>query len=185
MIRTLSGTITHLMSDGIVVNVGGVGYLVSVTPRSMSQIGTTADLFTYHHIREDDQALYGFSALEELQLFRELLTVPSIGPKLALAILSAAAPADILAAIEQDNLSFFQSLSGVGKKSAAKIIVELKGKLTGTRLTAIPQGRDELVSALTQLGYRSDEIQPIIQALPADLEDTQSQLTWSLKQLAR
>ncbi|MBI4032780.1 Holliday junction branch migration protein RuvA [Candidatus Berkelbacteria bacterium] len=185
MIRTLTGTVSHLMPDGLVVNVGGVGYLVAVPPRSIPHVGESIELFTYHHVREDELALYGFTTVGELQLFRELLTVPSIGPKMALAILSTAAPNDILSAIETDNLGFFQSLPGVGKKSAAKIIVELKGKLTANRETTIPSGGSELVEALMALGYRPDEVQAIVNQVPPDVRDTEAQVAWALRELGQ
>lgn len=185
MIRTLTGTATYILPDGIVVDVGGVGYLVAVPPRSVPRIGERIELLTYHHIREDGQALYGFSSIEELRLFTELLTVSSIGPKLALAILSAAVPDEILAAIEQDNLGFFQSLPGVGKKSAAKIIIELKGRITANRETTIPSGGGELIEALLALGYRPDEVQSVLGRLPSDLVETEAQVAWALRELGQ
>lgn len=184
MIRTLTGPVSHLMPDGIVVDVNGVGYLVTVPTRNIPPIGATSTFYIYTHVREDELALYGFASADELRLFRELLTVPSIGPKLALAILSAATPAEITTAIEQDNLGFFHSLSGVGKKSAAKIIVELKGKLTASGPTTIPFGGSHLLEALTTLGYRPDEVQSVLKSVPANLS-LEEQVTWSLQQLAR
>ena len=81
MIRTISGTVTHHLQDGIVVSVSGVGYLVAVPARSVPRVGEQVELFTFHYIREDLQALYGFGSVAELQMFQALLTVPSIGPK--------------------------------------------------------------------------------------------------------
>ncbi len=185
MIRTLSGTVTHLMADGIVVHVGGVGYLVAVAPRSVPRLGEPIELFTYHLVREDELALYGFASLDELELFKALLTVPSIGPKSALAILAAATPDQVRSAIEQDNLGFFQSLPGLGKKSAAKIIVELKGRITASRETTVPTQGSELLEALIALGYRPSEIQSILSQVPTDLESIQAQVTWALKQLGQ
>ncbi|MGI6103684.1 MAG: Holliday junction branch migration protein RuvA [Patescibacteria group bacterium] len=185
MIRSLRGTIAGQGLAGSILEVSGVGYLVSVPPRSAGRVGEERQYFTHHHVREDDEALYGFETMEELELFESLLTVPSIGPKLALAILSAATPDQIRSAVDSDNLGFFQSLPGVGKKSAAKIIVELKGKITASRETIIPGGGSELVDALTALGYAPEEIQHVVGKLPAELDGIQAQVTWALRELAR
>lgn len=185
MIRTLAGTVTHLMPDGLVVHVGGVGYLVAVPLRSIPSLGESVEFFTYHLVREDEQALYGFATLDELSLFKALLTVPSIGPKSALAILSAASPTDIVRAVETDNLGFFQALPGLGKKSAAKIIVELKGKVTASGMVTIPNSQSDLLEALVTLGYRPSEVQALLGHVPADLESIQAQVTWALKQLGQ
>lgn len=185
MIRTITGTVTELMTDGMVVETAGVGYLVAVPARSVPALGAQVRVYTHHHVREDDEALYGFATPDELSLFEALLTVPSIGPKLALAILSAASPAELVSAVESDNLGFFQALPGLGKKSAAKIIVELKGKITSAGQTTIPGQGSELLEALVALGYRPSEVQALLGHVPDDLVSTQAQVTWALRQLGQ
>ena len=185
MIRSLRGNVLHAAISDSIIEVMGIGYAVAVPPRSAGRVGEEKQYFTHHHIREDDESLYGFETMEELELFESLLTVPSIGPKLALAILSAAAPNEIRTAVEGDNIGFFQSLPGVGKKSAAKIIVELKGKITTSRETTVPGAGSELVDALVALGYAPIEIQQVVSRLPSDLRDIQAQVTWALRELAR
>lgn len=183
MIRTIRGTVTHRLPQGVVIEVGGLGYLVSVPIRSIPTVGTDIALFTYHHIREDIQALYGFLSIDELNTFEALLTVPSIGPKLAMTILGAATPGDISTAVVTDNVGFFKSLPGVGGKSAAKIIVELRGKLGGSSVVSVPSAGADLIDALVALGYRPADLQSILKVVPAGLNLSQ-QVAWSLRQLS-
>lgn len=184
MIRTVRGTVTYLGSSELVVETGGIGYLVTIADRSMRAVGSTTQFFTYHHVREDGQALFGFETMEELALFEQLLTVQSIGPKLAMAILSVATPPEIVSAVVQDNAGFFQAIPGVGKKSALKIIIELKGKLTGQSGVAVPTGGLALADALAGLGYAPTEVQQVIGRVPADLSD-EAQVGWALRELAQ
>ena len=181
MIRTLIGQVTHHLGAGIILDVHGVGYFVAVPLRALPAVGAELQLFTHHHIREQEQSLYGFSSLDELQLFEQLLTVSGIGPKSALTVLSVATPADIAHALDTENVAFFSAVPGLGKKSAAKIIVELKGKIA----PAASSVGSDLVSALTALGYRSQDVQPLLRELPPHLETTQEQLAWFLKELSR
>lgn len=183
MIRTIAGTVTLKDPQGIVIETGGIGYLVSVPNRSVRELGKQVRLVTYHHIKEDGQALYGFETTGELSLFEQLITVSSIGPKLALSILSVATPDDIVAAVSTDNVGFFQAISGIGKKSALKIIIELKGKLTGEASSAIPSGGLLLADALAGLGYGTPEIQHVLQRVPTGLGD-EEQVAWALRELA-
>ncbi len=184
MIRTIRGTIIHHLAQGIVVEVSGIGYFVTVPSRSVQPVGTEVRYFIYHHIREDGQALFGFPTIEELSTFEALLTVPSIGPKLAMTVLGAATPDEISRAVATDNVSFFKSLPGVGGKSAAKIIVELKGKLTGEALTSVPPTDSNLIDALTVLGYAPRDVHDILKSVPSDL-DLAGQVNWALKELGQ
>lgn len=184
MIRTLRATITYHVAGGVIADVHGVGYLVSVPIRSLPRVGDEVLLFIHHHIRDVSQDLYGFQTMEELALFERLLDVPSIGPKSALSILSVANAADIARAIEAEDTSFFKSISGVGNKSALKIIVELKGKLAPSTDT-LPSHQRELADALRSLGYRDDAIGETVRNLPPDITSTQAALTWALKQLGQ
>ncbi|MBI4023166.1 Holliday junction branch migration protein RuvA [Candidatus Berkelbacteria bacterium] len=184
MIRLIAGTVAALVGEGVVVDVGGLGYLVRVPIRSLAAVGSQVRYHTYHHIREDGQALYGFQTPEELEIFTQLLDVPSIGPKLALTILTSATPAEIAQAIAAENVGFFQSLPGVGKKSAAKIIVELRGRSLGSAGAGAPGRGSDLAEALASLGYGAAEIQRVTQVLPADLTSPEAQVTWALRALA-
>ena len=168
--------------QGLVIETAGIGYLVTVPTRSIKRLGDQVRFFTYHHIKEDGQALFGFETLVELKLFEQLITVSSIGPKLALAILSIATPEEVIGAVGADNVGFFQSIPGIGKKSALKIIIELKGKLTGEASISIPSGGLLLSDALVGLGYAPIEIQQVIQHVPVGLTD-EAQIAWALREL--
>lgn len=184
MIRSIRGTVSHCLSQALIVEVSGIGYFVTVPIRSIPAVGAAVYFFTYHHIREDSQALFGFESLEELGVFESLLTVPSIGPKLAMTIMSSATPDEISSAVANDNIGFFKSLPGVGGKSAAKIIVELKDKLSSGSLGSIPSAGTELADALTSLGYAPTEIQAVLKEAPTD-QPIGEQVSWSLKWLAK
>ncbi len=185
MIKTIKGQVTHQFKDGVVVEVGGVGYLVNVPARTWPNLGEQVFYFTYHLVRETEQALYGFASAEELNIFNTLLSVNSVGPKLALSILSNASPAEIQTAVEGENVSFFASLPGIGKKSATKIIVELKDKITNATLGGIPNQSTELFDALSALGFSREEISNTIKNVPQDLNDTGAQVKWALGALSK
>ena len=181
MIRSLAGTVSYHVPGGIILEVGGIGYLVAVPLRSTPLTGASVTLFTHHHVREQDQSLYGFTTLAELVAFEQLLAVSGIGPKSALTVLSVATPVELEKAIDADDVGFFAAVPGIGKKTAAKIIVELKGKLASTESL----GSSELRNALNSLGYNSRDVEPLLRTLPADLTDTQTQLRWLLKQFSK
>lgn len=185
MIKTIKGQITHQLKEGVVVETGGLGYLVSVPARTWPNIGEQVFYFTYHLVRETEQALYGFTSAEELGIFNTLLSVNSVGPKLALSILSNASPDEIRSAVEGENVSFFASLPGIGKKSAAKIIVELKDKITGMALSSIPNQSTELFDALSALGFSREEISTTVKNVPQDLSDINAQVKWALGALSK
>jgi len=183
MIRTLRATITYHVAGGVIADVAGVGYLVSVPLRSLPRVGDEVMLFTHHHIREDSQDLYGFTTLEELALFERLLDVSSIGPKSAMAVLAMASANDVAQAIEAEDTGFFSRIPGLGKKSALKIILELKGKLVSAGNGSSHQ--QELAEALRSLGYRDDAIAEALRSLPTDITDTQAALTWVLPRIGK
>ena len=159
MIGFLSGIVKSARGQQAVIVVGGVGYLVSVPASHTLVIGQTTDLFIHTHVREDTLALYGFKDEASLNLFENLISVSGVGPKSALAIVSVGSAEVIKKAIESTNLNFFTAVPGIGKKSAQKIIIELKPKLT--RIEAdlgSLDGNPQLTQALTQLGFTKGEI---------------------------
>jgi Holliday junction DNA helicase RuvA len=183
MIRSLGGTVTHHVATGIILDVRGVGYLVAVPLRTVPPIGSSVQLFTHHHVREQAQSLYGFEMLDELETFESLLEVPSIGPKSALAILSLASAEQIRAAVDREDTAFFASVPGIGKKSAASIIVALTGKLAPSLAGSSPRG--QLTEALTALGYTSRDLDPVLRELPSELVTIEAQIRWVLAHLRR
>jgi Holliday junction DNA helicase RuvA len=160
MIARLSGTVLEKHAMRVVVDVSGVGYDVHVPLSSFAAIGEPGTRLTLHvhtHVREDALQLFGFaSALEQL-VFERLIAVSGIGPKLALAVLSGLAPGDLVQAIAGGDVARLTSIPGIGKKTAERIVLELKDKLgavTPSGAAAPPAGpREDLVSALVNLGY--------------------------------
>ena len=159
MIARLRGTVLEKHPTRVVVDVGGVGYDVQVPLSSFSSIGepgTTATLRVHTHVREDAIQLFGFGSALELTLFERLIGVSGIGPKLALAVLSGSSPTELVQAVTGNDLGRLTAIPGVGKKTAERIVLELKDKLAalGTVDSGAPSGpREDLVSALVNLGY--------------------------------
>jgi Holliday junction DNA helicase RuvA len=142
----------------LVVDVGGVGYLVSATRSALRRARKAEEvtLETYLHVREDTMQLYGFAEAEERELFEHLLSVSGVGPKVALAIVSGSSPAELRHAIAAGDTARFQAIPGIGKKTAQRVVLELKEKLDGGGLDApIPTGKDDVLAreALVELGY--------------------------------
>ncbi len=131
MISRLRGTLVGRTADGLVLDVNGVGYLLAATPGAVraAERGGEVVVETYLHVREDALQLYGFAEASERQLFLHLLTVAGIGPKVALAIVSGSPAADLRRAIVLQDTARFQAIPGVGKKTAERIVLELKEKL--------------------------------------------------------
>lgn len=138
--------------DGVVVDVNGVGYLVHATP-SVLRLGEELTVETYLHVREDTLQLYGFATAEERQLFVHLLSVNGVGPKVALAIVSGSTPADLRRAIALEDTKRFEAIPGIGKKTAQRVVLELKEKLGS--LEPVRSSADALGArdALVELGY--------------------------------
>src|SRR4051812_43737595 len=154
MISRLRGTVAARSGAGVVIDVGGVGYLVAATPRVAARLGEEATVETYLHVREDALQLYGFASADERELFELLLGVSGIGPKVALAIVSGSPAADLRRAIARDDLARFEAIPGIGRKTAQRVVMELKDKLS-----AEPAGggsaHGELLArdALVELGW--------------------------------
>ena len=164
MIAHLRGRILEKHPNRIIVEVNGVGYDVSVplsTFYGLGEPGGEIALRIHTHVREDALALYGFASLLEQDLFERLIGVSGIGPKLALAVLSGIEPLELVQAIERGDLARLTAIPGVGKKTSERIVLELKDRLPHVRPAAVAVGgepqapavRDDLLSALTNLGY--------------------------------
>lgn len=167
MIAHISGEIVEVTEQGIVVDVGGVGYQL-YTPSGTTAIGTTQTFFTVEINREDTHDLYGFVTREEKELFTMLISVSGVGPKSALGILSLYPPATILSFIAKNDPKSLSLAPGIGKKSAEKIILELRDKLPKLSGSAGPTQTD-IVEALMSLGYRDIQIRTVISAIDATL----------------
>jgi Holliday junction DNA helicase RuvA len=175
MIASLSGKLESLAADGAVINVGGVGFRVFLPTGTLSALGTPGSdvkVYTHTHVREDNITLYGFATAEELWLFETLIGVTGLGPKLALAILSALSPEQVTAAIATGSADMLDMVPGIGKKAASRIILELKEKI-GAGWVAAPAAQaarenTDVLAALASLGYSAAEAVKAVGALPAD-----------------
>jgi Holliday junction DNA helicase RuvA len=172
MIATLEGILEYRGNDSIIINVGGVGFRVYVPSSTLSQLGAVkgkVSLYTHLHVREDNISLYGFASSEELALFKNLISVSGIGSKLALALLSALNPEQLVVAITSGDIDLLSQTPGIGKKIASRLVVELKGKLEKewkeVALPLAPESAD-IIAALTGLGYSVMEATKAISKLP-------------------
>jgi Holliday junction DNA helicase RuvA len=160
VIAQLRGRIVARRLDGVVLDVGGVGYLLQTTLRALrkAQGGEEVTLDTYLHVREDALQLYGFAEPAERELFELLLSVSGVGPKVALAILSSSTPSDLRRAIALEDTTRFVAIPGIGKKTAQRVVLELKEKLGPVEEAGEAPGQ-ELVArdALVELGYSVPE----------------------------
>ncbi|HET9324023.1 MAG TPA: Holliday junction branch migration protein RuvA [Gaiellaceae bacterium] len=156
MIAHLRGRVVARTLDGVVLDVNGVGYRIQTTARALqkAQGGDELTLETYLHVREDALQLYGFAEPAERELFEHFLSVSGVGPKVALAILSGSTPADLRRAIALEDTTRFVAIPGIGKKTAERVVLELKEKIGALELVEAPR-EQELVArdALVELGY--------------------------------
>jgi Holliday junction DNA helicase RuvA len=163
MIAQLTGTVRHLTTEKVVVEVGGVGYSLSITPVTSSKItmGSVLTISTTLVVREDSMTLFGFLDSNERDLYETLQTVTGIGPKVALAITGALTPDDLARAIASEDIAAIEKVPGIGRKGAQRLILELKGKLVSdapqSPRTANSPVRDQLLAALTGLGFSAKE----------------------------
>ena len=152
MIARLRGKRAGLSAAGLVVDVNGVGYLVQATPSVLRQRGDAVTVETYLHVREDALQLYGFGSADERDLFVHLLSVNGVGPKVALAIVSGSTPSELRRAIALEDTARFEAIPGIGKKTAQRVVLELKEKL-GSGAGAPAVGDLVARDALIELGW--------------------------------
>ena len=153
MISRLHGTVAARTSAGLVLDVGGVGYLLAATPRVTARVGEEATVDTYLVVREDALQLYGFASTDERELFELLLGVSGVGPKVALAIVSGSTPVELRRAIARDDAARFEAIPGIGRKTAQRVIMELKEKLAGPVDAGAATGALIARDALVELGW--------------------------------
>ena len=192
MIVALEGILEHVASDSAIVKVGPVSlqvYVPGSTLMKMGHIGDDVYLHTHLHWKEDSVALYGFSSAEDLKLFQYLISVSGIGPKVALSVLSNMNTEQVVSAIMSGDGDLISHVPGIGKKTAARIVLELKGKLEKDwKDLIVPvagQSNAEVVEVLTGLGYSLREATQAVSALP-DTKDMalEEKVRLALKQLA-
>jgi Holliday junction DNA helicase RuvA len=192
MIATLEGILEYRGNDSIIINVSGIGFRVYVSGSTLSQLGAIkgkVSLYTHLHLREDNVSLYGFASGEELTLFKKLVSVSGVGPKIALALLSALSPEQLVMAITSGNADLISQVPGIGKKMASRLVIELRGKLEKewkeTALPLAPESAD-IIAALTGLGYSLAEATKAISKLPDSEElSLEEKVKMALQQMPR
>lgn len=184
MIAYLKGKLCQSKSESLIVEVGGIGFKVTgcfaaASYSSLPSLGEEIIVHTHLHVREDDMQLYGFLNASQLQVFQQLLTIPGIGPKGALSIVSSVAAEDLAKAIITEDLPFLTRLPGVGKKTAQRLIIELKDKILKGKAPQMHSKQDagagdisryyDAIEALLSLGYHSQEVMPYLNAAKKEL----------------
>lgn len=195
MIGSLRGRLTVKLAPQIVIECQGVGYEVE-TPMStfldLPATGTEMFIYTHHLVREDAQTLYGFASEEERALFRALLKISGVGAKMGLAILSAMGVTDFQRCVEYEDAAMLVKIPGVGKKTAERLIIEMRDKIatlpstTGaTKITVEASPRSEAVDALISLGYKPKEVNKLIGNMDVENSSAEDIIRLALRQAAQ
>lgn len=193
MISSLKGKINRLWGNNCEIEVGGVGYLLWVGKNFLKKHneGEELKVATYMAVSENDVNLFGFEDWDEVNLFKMLISVSGVGPKTAAGILGETEGIEIIKAIGEANVEFFQNIKGIGKKTAQRIIVDLKSKIGGLGeldLASDAKGygtlNDDLILSLKQLGFDRKEIDKVTSKLPKELETTEEKLAWCLANIS-
>ncbi|HUW13144.1 MAG TPA: Holliday junction branch migration protein RuvA [Anaerolineae bacterium] len=191
MIARLQGRVEARDKNALVVAVNGLGLKVLVpTPcAAAAQVGEPVALFTYLHVRENELSLYGCPSEEELSLFEMLLSVSGVGPKLAMSILSAMSADALYLAIGQEQPELLTRVPGVGKRTAEKIVFDLKDKVAAEagpmELASLTDADTEVIDALTGLGYSIVEAQRAVQSIPREVTTVEERLRMALAYFVR
>lgn len=179
MIGSLRGSVLERSADGTaLIEAGGVGYEVHVSPRCLAELEPTSPVFLYvhHHIREDQQTLFGFQTREEKITFQTLIATHGVGPALAMAILSIHAPAALVDIVSSSNVTALTLVPGVGKKTAERLLIELKSRLSLPIFSPSSDGpgantaTSDVREALIGLGYSDAEIREALRNLPSSAD---------------
>ncbi len=173
MIGSLRGSVLERNIDGsVLLEVGGVGYLVTVSNRVLAELepGTPVFLYVHHHIREEAQTLYGFTSRDDRSTFQALIATHGIGPALAVAILATHPPAALFDVVSNNDVAALTLVPGIGKKTAERLIIELRDRLSVPMLDVSGGGSVSVVAdvrdALASLGYGTDEIRDVLRDVP-------------------
>ncbi len=200
MIGSLRGALLERSGTSVTVEVAGIGYRLTTTPATSGALGVEGDevfVWVHHHIREDAQTLYGFTSREERDVFETLIGTHGVGPALGLAILSVHDPYALRLALASDDLAALCLVPGVGRKTAARLLIELKSRLdlgaidltdatsNGSSLSSgtPPSAQSDVREALSALGYGADEIAKVVTQIPIE-GDAAELLRQALRHLA-
>jgi len=191
MINYLEGKILDKNEKFFVVDVNGVGYKIFSHPGILAKIpekGQNVKIWTHLYVREDTMDLYGFLNKEELEFFENLISISGIGPRSALGILEVAPVSSLKQAIVSEDETFFTKVSGIGRKTAQRLILELKNKLAKT--VVLEKGGSfketgDAFEALVALGYRQSDVRRVLNELPKDIKSAEAKVKEALKRLGR
>lgn len=198
MIGYIRGKVTALFKDACFLEAGGIGYRIFISDKTRQQLvsGEEAKLLTYMAVREDAILLYGFLGEEEYELFLLLISISKIGPKVAMGILSAMTPSAFVGAVKTQSVTKLTKLPGIGKKTAERLLVELKDKIGAFAVEDVPEEKEvpaveenpvtgEAVTALMSLGYEMDEITPVLGRLAGSYDNVSKLVSAALREFAR
>jgi Holliday junction DNA helicase RuvA len=191
MIQNLTGTLRAKGAGSLTLEVGGVGLKVQAAERLMRRLpalGAGLTLFTHLHVREDALELYGFMNQAELEFFELLLSVSGVGPKSALAILDVSELDNLTAAIQEGRPDLLTKAAGVGRKTAERVVLELKGRVVARQSGATVKKMEtdtDLAETLTGLGYRREEAKAALEKIGAEVNDMEARLKAALKLLSK
>ncbi len=184
MYSYLIGNVTGYESNSIILEVNKIGYHIFVPNPFSFKESNEEKVYLYHHIREDEQAFYGFKTVEEKDLFMRLISVKGVGPKLVLPMLATGSVKGIVDAIDRGNILYLKKFPKVGDKVARQIILDLKGKLASSEDVISNNHNEELASVLEGLGYKNNDIKKVIPEVNGDLP-IESQVKEALKLLLK
>jgi Holliday junction DNA helicase RuvA len=182
----LSGKLAKKEINYVVIDIHGIGYKVAIAFsdfEKMPQIDEKLKLYIHHHLRENEETLWGFLSEKSLKIFEMLISISGVGPKAAIAILSRAQASDIEKAILESNSSLFSSIPGIGAKTANRIIVDLKGKVSPdelAKMSGLEQKNIEIVDALISLGYQKKDAKIAVENIPKGLESSEEKIKAAL-----
>ena len=190
MIAHLEGTVLSKHKGTLVLAVGGVGYRVFCTEQTLDAMREheEASLHTHLAVREDAMDLFGFHTSEELELFQLLIGISGIGPRSALGIVGLERVEKLVGAIAKGDVGYLTKVSGVGKKSAEKIVLELRDKVGGLSFeehVGVRQDEEDVLEALKALGYRADEAREVLRRIPDEVTDPGARIKEALRLLTR
>lgn len=189
MIGKLTGKMDSIRKNFAIIDVGGVGYRVFLSEISLGKVAAKREvsLFIHTNVKEDHMHLYGFELMEELEMFELLLSISGVGPKAGLGILTIASPATLKSAIKKGDPSVLTKVSGIGKKTAERIVLELRNKVDSVTLSdgAEAETEYEVVEALIGMGYSISEARDANKSIPNDLEDISEKIKFALKSMKK
>lgn len=183
MFEYIKGKITDIESNYIIVDNSDIGYKIYTASPYSFEIDKEYTIYLYQHIREDENSLFGFKTKEDRNLFLKLIDVKGLGPKMALPMLATGSTNGIIDAIERENILYLKKFPKIGDKVARQIILDLKGKLVSSN-TVMPSINDELVDALTSLGYKSADIKKVVSRVD-NTQTIENQIKEALKLLLK